>query len=46
MKEVQALLLHHHGYSVGPKEVDGCFGAGTEPAVKWLQRAHGAPVCG
>ncbi|WP_052713632.1 peptidoglycan-binding domain-containing protein [Streptomyces katrae] len=41
VKEIQALLIQHHGYSVGPKGVDGYFGAGTESAVKRLQRAHG-----
>ncbi|MFE0449092.1 peptidoglycan-binding domain-containing protein [Streptomyces fungicidicus] len=46
VKEIQALLIQHHGYSVGPKGVDGYFGAGTESAVKRLQRAHGLKADG
>jgi hypothetical protein len=46
VKEIQALLIHHHGYSVGPKGVDGYFGAGTESAVKRLQRACGLKADG
>ncbi|WP_435616139.1 peptidoglycan-binding domain-containing protein [Streptomyces coelicoflavus] len=46
MKEIQALLIHHHGYSVGPNGVDGYFGAGTESAVKRLQRGHGLEADG
>ncbi|MDP5317369.1 peptidoglycan-binding domain-containing protein [Streptomyces poriferorum] len=46
VREIQALLIHHHGYSVGSKGVDGYFGSGTESAVKRLQRAHGAKADG
>ncbi|MFJ6907168.1 peptidoglycan-binding domain-containing protein [Streptomyces griseoluteus] len=46
MKEIQALLIQHHGYSVGPKGVDGYFGAGTESAVKRLQRGYGLKADG
>ncbi|MFD7861344.1 peptidoglycan-binding protein [Streptomyces sp. NPDC059783] len=42
VKEIQALLIQNHGYSVGAKGVDGYFGAGTESAVKRLQKAFGA----
>ncbi|MFE6977081.1 peptidoglycan-binding protein [Streptomyces sp. NPDC057682] len=41
VREIQALLIQSHGYSVGPKGVDGYFGAGTVSAVKRLQKAHG-----
>ncbi|MFF7313817.1 peptidoglycan-binding protein [Streptomyces sp. NPDC008137] len=46
VKEIQALLIQHHGYSVGPKGVDGYFGAGTESAVKRLQKGHGMKADG
>lgn len=46
VKEIQALLIQHHGSSVGPKGVDGYFGAGTESAVKQLQRSYGLKADG